>query len=472
MAVEVDTAIPAGTALLIGGGSDGTNARYIKVDSSGNQVMIGLGAAGSPAGGVLSIQGVGGGTPVPVSGTVTANAGSGNFSVVQATAANLNATVIGTVTSNIGTTGGLALETTLSKLTITPGAAIGSNTLAMIGGHVTTTSPTYTNGNINPLSLTTAGALRVDASNVVHPVSQSGTWTVQQGTPPWSVIGPAANGDALSGNPVRVAGSDGANTRNILTDTSGRIVIIGAGAANAALTGNPVLIGESDGTNLQIPRVFDLDTGAGSQYVSGLNLRFSASGGSVEAGTSLNPINITGTVITSETGGTSPTFYVIFDRIIPGNNKYMATLFNTSSTKKIVVYKISRYNWQVAAVNGQTLEQYLTKISARTAGTAATIYPSDSSDILPAGITAHTNSTGVTETNLIRRFFASSEEANLSNSNFYNALSLDYSVAIYERVVGTRGLVLRQNEGIAIRNVTNSTVGTVSYAFEFVVEDV
>lgn len=42
-------------------------------------------------------------TTQPVSGTVTANAGTGNFTVTQATAANLNATVSGTVTSNQGT---------------------------------------------------------------------------------------------------------------------------------------------------------------------------------------------------------------------------------------------------------------------------------------------------------------------------------------------------------------------------------
>lgn len=251
MAVEVDTAIPTGTAILIGGGSDGTNSRYIKVDSSGNQVMIGLGTAGSPAGGVLTVQGDPSGIAVPISGTVTANAGSGNFSVVQATAALLNATVIGTVTANIGTSGFLALDATLAKLTITPGTAIGSNTLAMIGGHVTTVSPTYTNGNINQLSLTTAGALRIDGSGVIHPVSQSGTWTVQQGTPPWSIVGAAADGAAVSGNPVLTAGFDGTNVQTKLTDTSGRAIIVGAAADGAAITGNPVLIGGQDGINTQ-----------------------------------------------------------------------------------------------------------------------------------------------------------------------------------------------------------------------------
>lgn len=41
----------------------------------------------------------------PVSGTVTANAGTGNFTVTQATAANLNATVTGTIITNHSTTG-------------------------------------------------------------------------------------------------------------------------------------------------------------------------------------------------------------------------------------------------------------------------------------------------------------------------------------------------------------------------------
>jgi hypothetical protein len=177
-------------------------------------------------------------------------------------------------------------------------------------------------------------------------------------------------------------------------------------------------------------------------------------------------------VIDAGAAGTAPTFFAIYDRIAPATNKYMALLFNTSLTKKLVVYRINRYNWQVAAVTGQTLEQYMAKISAYTGGTSADIRTTDSADSLPAGITSITGAATVTESFLIRRLFASSEEANLSNANFYNALTLDYSVSIYERTSGTRGIVLRTNEGLAIRNVTNSTAGTVSYVIEFIVEDV
>lgn len=73
----------------------------------------------------------------PVSGTVTANAGT-----------NLN-------------TSALALDTSVSGLSIAQAASLGSNKGPMAQGSVTTAAPTYTTGQINPLSLDTSGNLRV-----------------------------------------------------------------------------------------------------------------------------------------------------------------------------------------------------------------------------------------------------------------------------------------------------------------------
>jgi hypothetical protein len=47
-------------------------------------------------------------------------------------------------------------------------------------------------------------------------------------------------------------------------------------------------------------RVFDLDSGAGTQYVVGVNLRLAASGGSVELGTSTDPVRVDPTGTTSQ----------------------------------------------------------------------------------------------------------------------------------------------------------------------------
>lgn len=58
-----------------------------------------------------------------------------------------------------------------------------------------------------------------------------------------SVTGAAADGAAVSGNPVLVAGQDGTNTQSILTDTSGRQVVVGAAIHDDPIAGAPVRLG-------------------------------------------------------------------------------------------------------------------------------------------------------------------------------------------------------------------------------------
>ena len=70
----------------------------------------------------------------------------------------------------------------------------------------------------------------------------------QDPTPSVVAQGPAATGTAVTGNPVLVAGSDGANARNLSTDNSGRPIAVGAAAVAAAAAGNPVYVGGGDGT--------------------------------------------------------------------------------------------------------------------------------------------------------------------------------------------------------------------------------
>jgi hypothetical protein len=301
----------------------------------------------------------GSGVTQPVSGTVTANAGTGNFTVVQATAANLNATVTqgtspwvenvsqfggnnvvtgtgasgagiprvtvsndsnvlatqsgswtvtanagtgtftvggtvtanqgtpnslangwpveitdgtnvlgtsshpvridptgtttqpvsGTVTSNIGTTGGLALDTSVNGILVAQGSTTSGESGPLIQGAVTTAAPTYTTGKTNPLSLTTAGALRIDGSGTTQPIS--GTITSNQGTSPW-----VENVSQFGGNNVVTGtGASGigiprvtvANDSNILATQSGTWTVA-QGAPNTLANKWPVQV--TDGTNV------------------------------------------------------------------------------------------------------------------------------------------------------------------------------------------------------------------------------
>ncbi len=115
----------------------------------------------------------------PVSGTVTSNAGTGNFTVVQGTASNLNATIVGTTAAGSGASSGLV--TIQGNASGTPIPVTGTLS-ANADGYATTSAPSYGNNTSQPLSLTTVGALRVDGSAVTQPVSGTGTFTVVQAT--------------------------------------------------------------------------------------------------------------------------------------------------------------------------------------------------------------------------------------------------------------------------------------------------
>lgn len=123
-----------------------------------------------------------------------------------------------------------------------------------------------------------------------------------------TVFGGAAAGSTPSGNPVLVAGTDGTNVRTLKTDSTGKLDVTGSitatiaavGSNNAAMPTSSIQVGGTDGTNLQAARVYDTDSGAGSQYTLGVSLRKTSSGGSVEAGTSTDPIRIDPTGTTSQ----------------------------------------------------------------------------------------------------------------------------------------------------------------------------
>jgi len=231
VSVKNNTVLPATSAALLIAGYDGTNTRYIGIDSTGRQIVVGAGSAGTPAGGVLSIQGVSGGQAVPVSGTVTANNAS-----VSATGAAVPASA-----TFIGGTDGTNLQP-FKVFDIDTGAGVDNNLgisirLPASGGSVAGGTAT------NPIRTDPTGTTS-------QPVT--GTVTVQQATASSllaSVGGLGTSGAAVVGSPVRIGGSDGTNTRDILTDVSGRQIVVGAAANGAAVTGNPVLMAGSDGTN-------------------------------------------------------------------------------------------------------------------------------------------------------------------------------------------------------------------------------
>lgn len=164
---------PGATACVTDNGSCSLNALLQR----NNQRLTSLiTAVGSPfqAGGLI------GNTAFGISGTLPAFAATPTFKIDQSTPGTTNAVQIaGTLpafasapTVNLGTLNGAALASGQpSNLAV---GALTSGSTGNIGfGAATTAAPTYTTGQAYPLSLTTAGALRVDGSGATQPVSQT-----------------------------------------------------------------------------------------------------------------------------------------------------------------------------------------------------------------------------------------------------------------------------------------------------------
>ncbi len=110
--------------------------------------------------------------------------------------------------------------------------------MGQVGGVVTTAAPTYTTGTVNALSLDTAGNLRTTVTNTV---AVSGTVAVTQSTSPWIVAGGGTAGTPATGV-VTVQGISGMTPLSVQTNkaaTSAVTSVAQATSNTVILSSNP-----------------------------------------------------------------------------------------------------------------------------------------------------------------------------------------------------------------------------------------
>lgn len=251
--VKVNAALPTGS-----------NTIGAVTQASGPWTITGTGTAGTPAAGVVTIQGISGGTAIPISGTVTAtNPSVGSTGSAIPTSATLlgasdgtnlqqllvesstnrnlrigiynganEAAVKAASTAAVATDPALVVAISPNNTIITSDLADGSvgagtaGTKSMLGGLVfNTAAPSLTNGQQVALQGDSSGNLLVNlktalptGSNTIGAVTQSGTWTVAQGTP----------NSAANAWPTKI--TDGTNTAAVKA------------ASTAAVAGDPSLV--------------------------------------------------------------------------------------------------------------------------------------------------------------------------------------------------------------------------------------
>ena len=189
-----------------------TTTGALRIDGSG---------VTQPISGSITVSGT-----TTVSGTVTANQGGapwtmrpdGSTWAMTSTSANVNVTnasvpVTGTFWQATQPVSGTVAATQSGTWTVQPGNT--PNTTAWL---VTGTGGTFpVTGTFWQATQPVSIAATVNVS-----AAQSGTWTVQQGTPPWTVGGDTASGSADANNPVKIGGV--ARTSNPTAVTNGQRV--------------------------------------------------------------------------------------------------------------------------------------------------------------------------------------------------------------------------------------------------------
>jgi hypothetical protein len=156
------------------------------------------------------------------------------------------------------------------------------------------------------------------------------------------------------------------------------------------------------------------------------------------------------------------TFTVLASATAIALNKSMVSIVNTSAAVTARIYRIFIINTQTTLITGVIANFELRRITGHSAGTSITPLSMDTTDSLNAGITAITGSTVAGESaSLIMRYQWSSDEW---GGGAPDVESGDHALQLlnpaFDQVPGTKPLFLRQNQGITLKQTTNSTAGT------------
>lgn len=150
-ALSVNTPVPC-TAATCTSTAAGSTGVALAQDASNRAIIAGPGTAGTPSGGVVSVQGVAGGTALPISGTVTATTTFPYSAAPQAASAN---SFLGVACQNAGSNSATATQTLAIACDSTGRLLLGAGGQAI--GSITNTSFAATVSN--------GGTLASDTSN-------------------------------------------------------------------------------------------------------------------------------------------------------------------------------------------------------------------------------------------------------------------------------------------------------------------
>jgi hypothetical protein len=130
-------------------------------------------------------------------------------------------------------------------------------------------------------------------------------------------------------------------------------------------------------------------------------------------------------------------------------NKYLLALLNTEAGQRLRIFDLRIINGKLTAVSGVGVELDIIKITAIVGGTDVTPTPCDGKDPALAGVTSVYAATSVTAGATMFSVFENNDEIALTNPRPEHPQNiLPHPIVCYD------------DQGIAVKQITDSTVGS------------
>lgn len=165
------------------------------------------------------------------------------------------------------------------------------------------------------------------------------------------------------------------------------------------------------------------------------------------------------------------TFYILADAVTFAANKMHLSILNAVGSGKVVhLQKLFIINNQLTSITGVAIRFDVKKATAHSGGTLITPEKADSlSDNLPAGITCRTGATSVTEGAIMYPLVANNDESGATMA--FPGAQLLAGLNWMPEGNEIQAWRLRPGEGMCIKQITSSTVGSFSWLAVVGVED-
>ena len=163
------------------------------------------------------------------------------------------------------------------------------------------------------------------------------------------------------------------------------------------------------------------------------------------------------------------TYYIWVPAQALAQNKLHLACLNTSATQILKLRKLFIINAALAAVTGVGVQFDIKRISTITAGTAVTPNPVDTADGALAGATVVFAPSAATEGVLLYSWFTNNDEIGLTNA--FPTAMLQQLISNVPEGAEIKEIVMRQNEGFTVKQITNTTIGSYAVLAVITAED-